>query len=76
MQTDKPMQVEVFKTSIDNDTASSLLKNVLLVLYPGARVNVDLDDCDKILRIEASELSVELVSDIVLAFGYECSLLT
>ena len=76
MEITKGISVEVFKTSLDSYAASSQLIKVLLVLYPEAHVNVDLDDCDKILRIEAANISVDLVSNIVMALGHECSLLT
>ncbi len=67
--------VEVFKTSIENQYDCSLVSNVLYVMYPEAKINIDLEDCDKILRIEHSSISIEKVTKIVEALGHQCELL-
>lgn len=73
MQTNKI--VEVFKTSIVNQCDSSLVSNVLYVLYPEAKINIDLEDCDRILRIEHSRVPVEEVIKMVKALGHQCEVL-
>ena len=73
MQTEKI--VEVFKTSIENQCDSALVRTVLYVLYPEAKINVDLEDCDKILRIEHSFISIEEVTKMVKALGHQCEVL-
>ncbi|GCC53409.1 hypothetical protein SanaruYs_36530 [Chryseotalea sanaruensis] len=73
METNK--MVEVFKTSIDNQQESTLVGNVLYVMYPAAKINFDLADCDRILRIENSTVSVESVTKIVNALGHQCEVL-
>jgi hypothetical protein len=73
MQTEKI--VEVFKTSIENQYDSSLVSNVLYVMYPEAKINFDLEDCDKILRIEHSFVSIEEVTKMVKALGHQCEVL-
>lgn len=43
--------IEVFKTNISSDAEAAKLKSLLLQHFPNCRINFDLDDCDKILRI-------------------------
>lgn len=66
--------VEVFKTNIDIELANQLLSQ-LQKNFPDCRINFDLDDCDKILRIEGKTFQLEKVRFIVEAGGYECELL-
>ena len=66
------MQIEIFKTSIktkkDAATAIKLIKKIL----PVAKVNFDLEDCDKILRIEAKEIQVQPILNLLLDLGFTC----
>lgn len=47
--------VEVFKTDVANEEAAAELLQSLQCLLPLACINFDLQDCDKILRIEIKE---------------------
>lgn len=44
--------VEVFKTNVQDQMAATELCNSLQCLLPLASINFDLQDCDRILRIE------------------------
>ena len=67
--------VEVFKTNItDKNTALKLIAD-LHSFFPGGRINFDLDDCDKILRIEREEILPELVTEFLAKKGYNCEIL-
>lgn len=44
--------VEVFKTSVSDESAATELLKGLQCLLPLASINFDLQDCDRILRIE------------------------
>lgn len=46
--------IEVFKTNVTNSEQATLLILALKKFFPEYRGNFDLDDCDKILRIESS----------------------
>ncbi|MCH7398176.1 hypothetical protein MM236_09260 [Belliella sp. DSM 107340] len=46
--------VEVFCTNIQDSTVASKILNEIEGKFPGLKVNFDLEDCDKILRIEFS----------------------
>ena len=45
--------VEVFKTNVSNQHLANRIITDLNQLYPNYRINFDLEDCDKILRIES-----------------------
>ncbi len=47
--------VEVFKTNVYEEKDAVQLVNQLQKASANYKVNFDLDDCDKILRIESSE---------------------
>ncbi|MBL7863978.1 MAG: hypothetical protein JNK10_03825 [Cyclobacteriaceae bacterium] len=68
--------VEVFRTNVTLTKDAGLLIDILQGTFHGSRVNFDLDDCDKILRME-SPFSVS-PSDIVMllhGMGFEAETL-
>lgn len=42
-------------------------------LLPVGRINFDLKDCDKILRIEAKEIQVKPIQNLLLDLGFTCT---
>ena len=67
--------VEVFKTNIhDKTTANNILAD-LNQHFPRCKINFDLDDCDKILRIESEKVVPEEVTRILKHKGYYCEVL-
>ena len=68
--------VEVFKTNVQEDVESSLLVQYLLIHFPGSKINFDLDDCDKILRVESVNICIENIISILKGKGYCCEVLT
>jgi len=67
--------IEVFKTDVcEHDQARKLL-DYLAQLLPGHRINFDLEDCDKILRIEGGEILPERIIQLVNTHGYQCQVL-
>lgn len=67
--------VEVFRTNVDNENAARELTRVLSSVFPLGRVNFDLDDCDRILRIEHASVCVESVLFIMRSNGFSCEVL-
>ena len=67
--------VEVFKTNIQNGRQATAILKKLGQLFPKCRINFDLSDCDKILRVEGTIASPEKVIEVVTTNGYECQLL-
>jgi len=71
--------VEVFKTNVQEIEATELLIEKLLEHFPDSRINFDLEDCDRILRIEEKNIPSTICSnkimELVQSSGYECELL-
>jgi hypothetical protein len=67
--------VEVFKTDVHCHEAAALLVKQLLDHLPPCSVNFDLDDCDKILRIEGHFIPNPQVIAVLNAGGYSCEVL-
>lgn len=66
--------VQIFKTDVQDQKDA---KRIILFLhqnYSHCKVNFDLDDCDKILRIESQLESVKesTVQLVVAGYGYNC----
>ncbi|RYD82701.1 MAG: hypothetical protein EOP53_02970 [Sphingobacteriales bacterium] len=65
------MCIEVFKTNIDHPSAVSMAIESLQQLWPDCKINIDLHDCDNILRIESfDKVDTMLVSHHLLEMGY------
>ncbi len=69
--------VEVFKTNIDNAADADHLLILIHLAYPHYSANFDLEDCDKILRVESWTFSVdhERIIQIAADAGYYAEVL-
>jgi hypothetical protein len=67
--------VEVFKTNIQQRRQAKLLLGILEKRFPLFRINFDLEDCDKILRIEGENIPQEKIAELVKENGYQCNVL-
>ncbi len=67
--------VEVFRTNVEEKLVSKNIIDILLLCFPENEINFDLDDCDKILRIEGNIVNPELIIQLVANYGYECNVL-
>ena len=67
--------IEVFKTNVDSIAASQELHTQLQFLFPACKINFDLDDCDRILRIEGSDFNTEVITKILSRSNYDCEVL-
>lgn len=70
------MIVEVFKTNVEEVELSELLIQQLEDQFPDSLINFDMDDCDKILRVEAAAIVPEKIIEILNSNGYSCEVLT
>ncbi len=66
--------VEVFRTNIEDRMEAERIRILLLDLFPDCQINLDLEDCDKILRIKG-KISTETIIDLVNANNYQCEVL-
>ncbi|MGN6495123.1 MAG: hypothetical protein ACTHLE_24260 [Agriterribacter sp.] len=67
--------VEVFKTNVQEKAAANEIVELLRLHFPGSRINFDLHDCDKILRIEGGNIPASTVIDLVHKNGFFCDVL-
>jgi hypothetical protein len=53
--------VEIFKTSIGSRQAAVVILHSLQHAFPDYKMNFDLDDCDKILRVESKKIDTNAI---------------
>lgn len=68
--------IEVFKTDVQQPGTANLLIAKLILLFPGSRVNFDLEDCDRVLRVEGENICREKIAGLLKSSGYFCQQLT
>lgn len=68
-------KVEIFRTNILDPGQAEHIVATLRHSFPEWRVNVDLDDCDKILRVEGLEIVSPEVENLVRKLGYDCTII-
>lgn len=51
--------IEVFKTNVPDSIHGKKIIYILQQQFPAFRANFDLDDCDKILRLESGEPAIQ-----------------
>jgi len=66
--------VEVFKTNVQERKAPILLA-ALSNAFPGCRINFDLEDCDRVLRIEGTDFCNEAIISMLNAHNCICEIL-
>ncbi len=67
--------VEVFKTNVEDRPRAEKITAMLSRHFPGCKINFDLDDCDRILRMEGRNFTPETVTMLVQQNGFHCSVL-
>ncbi len=67
--------VEVFKTDVRKTGEAKRLINLLLQHFPGTLINFDLEDCDKVLRLEGESVLPGKVELLVTERGFSCKAL-
>ncbi|MBZ4189033.1 hypothetical protein K7B07_09030 [Niabella sp. 3A5MI-3] len=68
--------VEVFKTNVVNKPVANRLKRALEKLLPHSRISFDLEDCDRVLRVEAQiPVDAALIARFMQQEGYAAAIL-
>lgn len=67
--------IEVFKTNVDNHEDAQQIIDALSKLLNSIRVTIDLEDCDRVLRVEGKAFAVEEVTTVLHLHGFDCELL-
>lgn len=67
--------IEVFKTDVQQNFEAEQLKQVLLLHFACIKVSFDLDDCDRILRIQGEAFDTTKIIELTKASGFSCKVL-
>ncbi|MFT4024644.1 MAG: hypothetical protein QM664_12770 [Flavihumibacter sp.] len=67
--------VEVFKTNVSEKEIADMLRLSLERAFPACKINFDLHDCDRILRLEGRGICTKTVTGLLHTEGFECELL-
>ena len=67
--------IEVYKTNVEMEVQARFIVNWLYQHFPDTRINFDLADCDRILRIEGTRFSPSRVIDLMNEKGFACVVL-
>jgi len=64
--------VEVFKTNVKKAGEARRVISELLHHFPDKKINFDLKDCDKVLRVEGEDIINCRIKDILSENGFMC----
>jgi hypothetical protein len=64
--------VEVFKTNVQKKTQSKMLLSILSETFPSFKINFDLSDCDKVLRVEGDNMEAVTIVKLIKQNGFKC----
>jgi len=67
--------VEVFKTNVRSIRKAKLIVQKLAEEFPTHKINFDLADCDKVLRVQGETILENKIINIVTALNYKCKTL-
>ena len=67
------MMIEVFKTNVQEVSQANKMVALLLEHFPGSRINFDMHDCDKVLRVEGNDFIPVKVMALVNENGFHCT---
>ncbi len=67
--------VEVFSTNVLRPADAAKITPLLANAFPGCTFNFDLEDCDRIFRIESAEDVTEKVISFFRQHNFSCSVL-
>jgi len=67
--------IEVFKTNVETQEAASSICGSICRRPGISSATFDLDDCDRILRVEGADVDSNQIKSLVERMGYECEVL-
>jgi hypothetical protein len=69
--------VEVFKTNVNDKDLASAMIEMIHKTFDGYRANFDLEDCDRILRIECHQNDIEpsMIITLLNDYGFQAQIL-
>ncbi len=67
--------VEVFKTNVGKRHRAENPLCALSETFPSFKINFDLSDCDKVLRVEGENMEALRIMLLLKQYGYTCEML-
>ena len=67
--------VEVFVTNVRRVATAQEIVALLLENFPDSKINFDLEDCDKVLRVEGENFHAGKVMMLVNETGFHCQIM-
>jgi DNA-binding transcriptional LysR family regulator len=67
--------VEVFRTDVETKTKAADVIDILHMRFPSFRINFDLEDSDRILRIEGDNLDIAAIAELLKNMNIFCEVL-
>jgi hypothetical protein len=67
--------VEVFKTNVRSTRKAKLIIQKLAEEFPNHKINFDLSDCDRILRVQGNDILERKIISIVTSLNHDCEIL-
>lgn len=67
--------VEVFKTNVEQTEEAELLLRFFAEYFPEYKINFDLSDCDRILRVEGEDIILHNIIEALHKKNYQCAIL-
>lgn len=64
--------VAIFKTDVFDHRTAQLIVRHLQQRYPAFTINFDLEDCDRILRVEGLEIPSSMITRAMSILGFFC----
>jgi hypothetical protein len=70
--TERGTDLFIFRTNIPNKMEFLRVKHSLSESYPVLGCTIDLEDCDKVLRVECENIPVEAIVKEIARQGFHC----
>ena len=67
--------VEVFTTNVQEVSQATDLMSILLKVFPEYSINFDLEDCDRILRVESDSINSKEIIRLLTTKNFRCEIL-
>ena len=67
--------VEVFTTNVQEVSQANNLISLLVKLFPDYSINFDLQDCDRILRVESDKVDSKEIIRLLNSNNFQCEIL-
>lgn len=64
--------IKIFSTDISNRTQVNNISTAICSLYPQSIVTVDLEDRDKVLRVEGNIPTTQCIASLLSKLGFRC----